>query len=255
MSTIAEKLGQPPHSLPTTILSIDDLYLPHDRQSELAASHPENPLIQHRGQPSTHDLPLALSLFSDLRSGKETRIPRYDKSVYNGQGDRVPKVRWAVVNQEGQPETKVVILEGWCVGFRPLSQEGLRGKWEKARNQRETEEYQGRLGFNKVEDVAFVNEALRGYDPLTDQLDVLIHLDAENPTFVFQWRMQQEVALRQAKGSVMTDEQVIEFVNGYYPAYELFTDNLRAGVFDGEEGKQLRLVIGEDRKVKEMINI
>lgn len=36
-----------------------------------------------------------------------------------------------------------------------------------------------------------------------------------------------------------------------YPAYELYTDVLRKGIFD-EPGKQLRLVVGRDRKVKEV---
>lgn len=227
----------------------------HDQQSQLAASHPENPLVQHRGQPSTHDLPLALSLFSDLRSGKETRIPSYDKSAYDGHGDRVPKDEWAVISQEGQEKTKVVIFEGWCVGFRALPGEELRRKWGKARSRREAADYQGRLGFNRLEDVEFVNGALRGYDPLTDHFDALIHIDAEDPIYVFRWRMQQEVALRQATGSGMTDEQVTHFINGYYPAYELFTDNLRAGAFDGAKGKQLRLIIDKDRRVKEVVNV
>ena len=46
----------------------------------------------------------------------------------------------------------------------------------------------------------------------------------------------------------MTDEQVKEFVDGYYPAYELFTETLREGVFE-DKGRQLRLVVGQDRKV------
>ena len=47
----------------------------------------------------------------------------------------------------------------------------------------------------------------------------------------------------------MTDEQVRHFVDGYYPAYELFTETLRAGVFGEDKGRQLRLVVGPDRKV------
>ena len=35
-----------------------------------------------------------------------------------------------------------------------------------------------------------------------------------------------------------------------YPAYELYTDVLRNGIFGGVEGKQLRFVVGKDRKVK-----
>lgn len=237
------------------MLSIDDIYLPHNLQSRLAAGHPNNPLVQHRGQPSTHDLPLALSLISDLRDGKETKIPSYDKSAYNGQGDRIPEDQWEVANQKGQPITKIVILEGWCVGFRAASSAELERRWASAVKQREQGVYHGRLGYNKRIDVEFVNEALKGYDDLTDQLDALIHLDAADPLFVYQWRRQQENALRESKGSGMTDEQVTNFVDGYYPAYELFTDRLRAGALKGARGRQLRLVIGEDREVKDVVRL
>ena len=254
MSTLATRLSQPPYSLPTTVLSIDDLYLPHHALSELAAGHPNNPLIQNRGQPGTHDITLGLSIFSDLRKGKETRIPKYDKSAHSGQGDRVPAEEWNIVNRNGSAKTKVVIFEGWCVGFRALPQEELQRKWQDASKKRDSGTYQGRLGWMKLEDVEFVNENLRRYDELTNQLDAVIHLDAENPMFVYQWRIEQEVGLRKLKGSGMTDEQVVDFVNSYYPAYELFTDSLRAGVF-GDKGKQLRLIIGKDRKVKEILRI
>lgn len=214
VSTLAEKLRQPPYALSTTVLSIDDLYLTHHLQSELAASHPSNPLIQHRGQPSTHDLPLALSLLSDLQQGKVTRIPSYDKSAYSGQGDRIPNEQWAEVNRDRRQRTDVVILEGWCVGFRALPREKLVRQWEGAVREREKGGYVGRLGWNRLEDVDFVNEALRNYDQLTDQLDALIHLDAEDPMFVYEWRSQSERKLRETAGSGMTDDQVINFVNG-----------------------------------------
>ena len=255
VSILAEKLSQPPHCLPTKVLSIDDLYLTHDAQVELAAAYPANPLIQHRGQPSTHDLPLALALFSDLREGKETSIPSYDKSAHSGQGDRVPEEEWVVVNQEGNFKPWIVIFEGWCVGFRPLSKQELRRKWQDAVEQQETGGYQGRLGSNRFEDVEFINGALSEYNPLTDQLDAMVHLDAQDPQYVYDWRLQQEAHLREMKGSGMTEEQVIHFVNGYYPAYELFTDTLRAGTFGEEKGRQLRLVIGKDRRVIEVVRI
>ena len=196
------------------MLSIDDLYLTHNLQSKLASSHPSNPLIQHRGQPSTHDLPLARSLFSDLQHGKVTRIPSYDKSAYGGQGDRVPKEHWAEVNRDNRNKTEVVIFEGWCVGFRALPRETLVREWEAAVREREKGDYVGRLGWNRLEDIDFVNEALRRYDQLTDQLDALIHLDAEDPMFVYEWRSESERKLRETKGSGMTDKEVVDFVNG-----------------------------------------
>ena len=255
MTAIAEKLRQPPYALPTIVLSIDDLYLTHEQQAELAAAFPDNPLIQHRGQPSTHDLTLALSLLADLRGAKECRLPSYDKSMHSGQGDRSPQHTWQLVNKVGQPTCRLVILEGWCVGFRALSAEELTQRWQDAARQKRSGGYDGRLGFHKLEDVAFINEALRRYDSITDHLDALIHVDASDPKFVYQWREEQERVLRESKGSGMTSEQIRAFVDGYYPAYELFTDGLRAGIFEGGKERQLRLVINRDRKVQERVEI
>ena len=196
------------------MLSIDDFYLTHDLQSKHADSNPSNPLIQHRGQPSTHDLPLALTVLSNLQQHRWTQIPRYDKSAYSGQGDRASKAEWAEVDPKIGQETQVVIFEGWCLGFRALPREKLVRKWEGAVRQREKGNYTGRLGWNRLEDVDFLNEALRQYDQLTDQLDALIHLDAEDPMFVYEWRAQSERDLRETKGSGMTDEEVVGFVNG-----------------------------------------
>ncbi|KAL9131539.1 MAG: hypothetical protein Q9217_000553 [Psora testacea] len=247
-------LSQPPHSLPTAVLSIDDLYLTHQAQSDFAKAHQSNPLIQHRGQPSTHDLPLALSLLSDLRKGLQTRLPRYDKSAFNGRGDRVPKEQWAIVNEPGQSKIAIVILEGWCVGFRCLPPAEVEAKWIEAVFHNDQGQYEGHLGLNKLLNISFVNNALREYDVITDQLDALIHIDAADILYVYQWRLQQEKALRESRGLGMTDNQVIDFVNGYYPAYELYTDGLRAGNLKGSD-KQLRLVIDKERRVLEVIRV
>ena len=37
--------------------------------------------------------------------------------------------------------------------------------------------------------------------------------DAENPLYVYDWRQQQEAAMRAAKGTGMSEEQVNHFVN------------------------------------------
>ena len=39
-----------------------------------------------------------------------------------------------------------------------------------------------------------------------------------------------------------------------YPAYELYTEVLRQGIYP-ESGRQLRLVVGKDRRVKDVINL
>ena len=40
-------------------VSIDDFYLRGSQQDEVSAKHPDNALLQFRGNPGTHDLDLA----------------------------------------------------------------------------------------------------------------------------------------------------------------------------------------------------
>ena len=170
VSTLQSTLRSPPYSLSVVTLSVDDLYLTHEEQRNLAKVYPSNPLLQHRGQPGTHDLALAEEVFASLRAGRRTAVPAYDKSAFAGQGDRVSEEQWEFVNQDGEEQVKVVIFEGWCVGFRAWDEEVLRGKWEEAVRRREQDggSYKGRLGFVEFEDVKTVNDALRGYDLITE---------------------------------------------------------------------------------------
>ena len=39
-----------------------------------------------------------------------------------------------------------------------------------------------------------------------------------------------------------------------YPAYELYTEVLRKGIYP-ESGRQLRLVVGKERRVKDVIRL
>ncbi|WEW59335.1 D-glycerate 3-kinase [Emydomyces testavorans] len=269
VTTLRSALSAPPYNLPTITFSLDDIYLTHADQLRLAASHPHNPLLQHRGQPSTHDIALGKQVFASLKKGLPTKIPAYDKSAFDGQGDRVPEDRWEVVNDvaRGQERVKVVIFEGWCVGFRARPVAEIRAAWEDAVKKKEEEEeeaetgeYDGQLGYVKLEDVMAVNDALKEYDAFTD--------DAEKTHYVYDWRQEQERALIAQRGTGMTPEQVTQFVNGYYPSYELFIPALRNGVFKTSrsdnhpsdrdavlsgKGKQLRLVVNQQRRVTEVI--
>nr|POE87789.1 putative kinase mug58 [Quercus suber] len=231
VNSLSQILSASPHSLATVVLSIDDLYLPHDRQIALAKTHASNPLVQHRGQPSTHDVSLGDSVFQALAHREpDIRIPSYDKSAFSGQGDQRPEAEWQVVNGEGSPPVDVVVFEGWCVGFRPLSDGELERKWKGAQQEYKDrrEGYHGQLGLLNMEDVRFVNQELSN--------------DAEETQFVYEWRQEQEAVLRAEKG---TD----------YPAYELYTDVLRRGIFENEKGKQMRLIVDRNRQVKEVIHI
>jgi D-glycerate 3-kinase len=229
--------------LRTQVVSIDDFYLTHADQLGLAAARPDNALVQVRGEPGTHDLTLMKGFFDALLGGKPCRVPSYDKSAFDGLGDRTPESTWTPLNGPGQTPVRVVIFEGWCVGFRGLSPAQVEEKW-KAGGSRT-------LHKHKLEHLLFVNEALGGYDAVTDLFDSFIHIDAEDTEYVYEWRLEQERQLREERGVGMTDEQVGRFVDAYYPAYELFSETVKRGIFPDRPGRQLRLVVGKDRGVKE----
>lgn len=104
-------------------------------------------MLQVRGNAGTHDLALGLDTIQALKQQrpsevvgheavggeKETtktaamaeaggviaRIPRYDKSAGGGRGDRAPPEDWVEVSTP----PKVVLLEGWMLGFDPLPED------------------------------------------------------------------------------------------------------------------------------------
>ncbi|KJZ79781.1 hypothetical protein HIM_00495 [Hirsutella minnesotensis 3608] len=233
----------------TLTCSIDDFYLTHEDQVVLAREHADNALVQHRGEPGTHDVALVMSTLSSLVLGEPTTIPRYDKGAFQGQGDRCPETEWRPVNQRGQPPVQVVILEGWLVGFRPLSAQVVREKWTAPSRT---------LSKHRLEHLLFLNDRLKDYDPITDLFGAFIHIDSEDVEYVYSWRLEQEDCLRAERRDLsagMTPDQVVNFVDGYFPGYELFTEGVRRGVLSNRPKCQLRIVVGRDRKVKQVLRI
>jgi D-glycerate 3-kinase len=105
------------------VLGLDDLYLPHAELVRVARAHPDNVLLQGRGQPGTHDIPLgtrvlrALTAINDApaEGPKEVKLPTFDKSAHAGEGDRAPPEAFLAITAP----LDVVLFEGWCVGFMP----------------------------------------------------------------------------------------------------------------------------------------
>jgi D-glycerate 3-kinase len=197
----------------------------------------------------THDLPLAKAFFEAVLKGEPTKLPKYDKAIKGGKGDRLPESEWTLVNQPGQPKIQAIILEGWCVGFRPLTRESVEARLNMPNRT---------LKQHKLEHLLFINEKLSEYNSLTDSFDSFIQIDAEDLGYVYGWRLEQEDHLREERGDPeagMCSQEVVKFVDGYYPAYELYTDRMRKGVLANRPGRQLRMVVGRDRKVKHVRRI
>jgi D-glycerate 3-kinase len=129
---LVSALSEAPYSLKAIGMSIDDLLWGHEALQQVAAAHDGNILLQGRGLPGTHDIALGADILQALflinhPGSKSVQIPIYDKSLHDGQGDRLPIEQW----NEVKGSIDVVIIEGWCLGFYPVSEKALAQTWEK----------------------------------------------------------------------------------------------------------------------------
>ncbi|KAF7547990.1 hypothetical protein G7Z17_g7331 [Cylindrodendrum hubeiense] len=256
------------HGLKTRILSLDDLYSDHAELVALREANPDNGLLQTRGQPGTHDEALAREFFDQVLAANSNKSPEafirwpvYDKSLHSGQGGRVPREQWEQVPiSEG---LDVLIFEGWCLGFQPLSKEQVSQKLEEDKAfatsgtpQSEESELIQTLASHDLSHLLLINDNLRRYcDSFSGPkfFDGFLHLSTDKLIHVYEWRLGQEKALRKHKPG-MTDQQVIQFVRGYMPAYELFLARLQQESFfkgDGAGSSKVhaQIVLNKGREV------
>lgn len=169
-SILRDELISPPNNLSVALVSLDDLYLPHPELARIASDHPHNPLLQGRGQPGTHDVPLGTQVLNSLRRINEpdaegaVSIPIFDKSLHSGEGDRIQKR--TVVDRP----LDVIILEGWCTGFYPVPRETIEHRYTLSEAPRSSFTY-------RKEDVLEINELLRPYVLWWSAFDTLIQVN------------------------------------------------------------------------------
>lgn len=90
------------------VASIDDAYLPwQERQQRLAG----NPFGVNRVPPGSHEPEVLCGAIAAWRRGSALQLPRFDKTLQAGQGDRSG---WS------QETADALLLEGWMLGYAPL---------------------------------------------------------------------------------------------------------------------------------------
>ncbi|TKY48126.1 D-glycerate 3-kinase [Spatholobus suberectus] len=200
-------------------ISIDDFYLTAEGQNKLREANPGNALLELRGNAGSHDLALSVETLTAItkmtREGMKMKLPRYDKSAFNGRGDRADPSTWPEV--EGPLE--VVLFEGWMLGFRPLPVDAV-----------------------KVVDpqLETVNKNLEAYYDAWDKyIKSWIVIKIKDPNCVFQWRLQAEIAMREAGNPGMTDDEVRDFVSRYLPAYYAYLPTLYSEGPNGSDPQHL----------------
>lgn len=205
-------------------VSFDDFYLTGAEQDAVAATHPSNPMLQVRGNAGTHDLQLGSATLRALKQREEGEealaLPRYDKALRSGRGDRAPRADWPLLTSPAD----VLLLEGWMAGFKPLPPEAP--------------------VLSQHEGLPGVNALLEGYQATWHALmDAWVVLGVDDPRIVHTWRLQAERAMAAAGRPGMTDDQVADFVNRYMPSYHAYLPQLYASAgADGVDGKPTFMV-------------
>ncbi|KAL8153353.1 hypothetical protein V2J09_011113 [Rumex salicifolius] len=220
-------------------LSIDDFYLTAEEQGKLREANPGNRLLEVvpscvysfsllnsedklRGNAGSHDLSFSLDTLTSVtklsKEGLKMKLPRYDKSAYNGRGDRADTSTWPEV--EG-PLT-AVLFEGWMLGFKPVPEQVVKAVDPQ---------------------LEIVNKNLAAYYDVWDKfIKAWIVIKIQDPSCVYQWRLQAEVAMRADGKSGMSDEEVLDFVSRYLPAYKAYLPTLYSEGPKGSEPDHLLMV-------------
>jgi D-glycerate 3-kinase len=186
----------------TVSLSLDDFYLTKSDRLNLGTTI--HPLLETRGVPGTHDVPLAMDCISRLSTGKKTVITRFDKSI----DDRAS----AEILKTIEGKIGLIVLEGWCLGALPESPDDL------IQPINSLEENDDRDGIWRH----YVNQAiLNDYQPLFNLVDELIMLQAPSFDTVFNWRLEQEQKMIkrlqkegiESRSGIMTEQQILRFIS------------------------------------------
>uniref|UniRef100_A0A1J3HEE3 D-glycerate 3-kinase, chloroplastic n=1 Tax=Noccaea caerulescens TaxID=107243 RepID=A0A1J3HEE3_NOCCA len=209
-------------------ISIDDFYLTAQGQAQLREANPGNALLELRGNAGSHDLPFSVETLESLtkltKDGMKMKVPRYNKSAYSGRGDRADATTWPEV--EGPLE--VILFEGWMLGFKPLPAEAVKAVDPQ---------------------LEIVNKNLEAYYEAWDKyIGAWVVIKIKDPSYVYRWRLQAEIAMRQAGKAGMSDEEVNDFVSRYLPAYKAYLPTLYAqGPSGSDPDRVLAIDIDEER--------
>ena len=199
-------------------LSIDDLYKTY---SELEILKTNDPDYVYRGPPGTHDINLGLDVFKKFKNRQSNYIlPRYDKSLNNGLGDRSDELSIKI-----EKPLDILIFEGWFLTVNPVTdiEISLYKNSDKSTNH-----YNENL-------IRKMNAKLEPYKELWDCIDNLINLRPENYEFSRQWRINAEHEMIRRSGKGLNNEQLNKFLDFFWnclPPYLFFdgNSNMRADV-------------------------
>ncbi|MFH7027873.1 MAG: glycerate kinase [Heteroscytonema crispum UTEX LB 1556] len=173
-------------------LSLDDLYKTY---SDRLILQQQDPRLIWRGPPGTHDIDLGLTVLDKIRQlNNPVAVPRFDKSAYQGAGDRA--------NPDIVEGIDIVLFEGWFVGVRPIDIAAFGTPPPPI------------ITESDKKFARDMNHQLGDYLPLWERLDSLIVLHPSDYRYSLEWRKQAERQMIATGKSGMSEIEIEQFV--YY---------------------------------------
>jgi len=174
---IAEYLAKT-YQLNIVVMSLDDFYFTGEKRKQLA--HDIHPLLATRGVPGTHDVAMLEHILVKLKAKKTGfSIPRFNKAT----DEPFPEAQWQEVNKP----VDIILLEGWCWGVKPQTDEQLKSPVNELELKHDTNgDWRN-----------YVNQQLKNnYEPLYKKMDFWLALQAPSFDCVYKWRLEQEQKLK-----------------------------------------------------------
>ena len=163
------------------VASIDDVYLPWPERRRVLAG---NPFGVWRVPPGSHDIPLLIDQLELWRDTGTLRLPRFDKTLADGQGDRAG---WS------ESEVDAVLIEGWLMGCRALGRSELERRMASGTGL-------GQLSQQERDWLPRWDGHLDDYSPLWELCDSLWVLRPSSWSLPRRWRFQAEARQRRRGG-------------------------------------------------------
>ena len=211
----------------TIVLSLDDFYYPHAYRESL--SQAVHPLLATRGVPGTHDIEClshTLNMLMAGAAGDLVKWPKFIKSLDDRESSPVSTVL------SHKQNSRVVILEGWCIGCLPSE------RLEEAVN-----ELESRMD-PFCEWRRYVNaQIISRYKPVWDKLDLYVYLQVPSWDCVIRWRGEQAIE----NGEQFSSNELLKFIEHFERiSRAMFTD-------EGRMVPDVIVKLTEHHKVSELV--
>ena len=210
-------------------ISLDDYYFSKKKRIEM--SKKIHPLFLTRGVPGTHDIKKLLKTIELFINKKyPIKIIKFDKL----KDDRLNNVRIV------KSQKDIIFVEGWCCGCSKISDNYLKKNLNYI--EKKDKKYLWRKYYN--------NQIAYQYKELFKKFDYLIYYKIPNFKFVLNWRLKQEIQLKNKKNkkiNIMNRRNIKNFILHYEKITKWMMKKTH-------QKASLLIKIDKNQKIKKILN-